>query len=204
MRTSLRSSLLVILWLLAFGAVVSIGQDAYFPKGALSEDSWSDQFKANWYSHELKDLKEPSLTASNSPSAESYRFLWLRTFNNPVAIRLDLQPDGTGVLTTKVANGESGFFQVKKHLIQDVSRPLTREQVQEFLAQVKRANFWSLPSNVNDQEGTDGSQWIIEGAKKGKYHVVDRWSPTEGAIRKLGLSLTLGMAQMNVPKDQLY
>src|SRR5450432_2226317 len=51
------------------------------------------------------------------------------------------------------------------------SRPLTRQQTQAFLAELQKVHFWSLPSHVNDQTGTDGSQWIVEGAKDGNYHV---------------------------------
>jgi hypothetical protein len=59
-----------------------------------------------WYSAQLRALKEPSLfqLASNALS-HSYRFLWLRTFNHPIAIRVDIKPAGTGALTTKVTSG---------------------------------------------------------------------------------------------------
>jgi hypothetical protein len=170
---------------------------------ALADDHWGDQFKADWYSQELKVLEEPSLLqVAGNPSAESYRFLWLRTFRHPVAIRLDMRRDGIGVLTTKVASGTGGFK--PGHLVENTSRPLTREQTQAFLARAKKVDFWLLPSHVNDQTGTDGSQWIIEGVKEGKYHIVDRWSPREGAVRELGVTLAIGLAHMNVPKDELY
>ncbi len=206
MRTSFRSALLVVSWLLAFGTVDSIAQDKYFPKNALSYDSQSDQRKADWYSHELRVLEEPSLLKlADDTSLESYRFLWLRTFHHPVAIRLDVKADGTGTLTTKIANVEAGFPRAKPaHLLDNASRQLTLERTQEFLAQVKRASFWSLPSHVDDQTGTDGSQWIIEGVKGGKYHVVDRWSPNEGAVRELGLALALRIGQMKIQKGEIY
>jgi len=190
--------------LLVFCAFAT-AQETYFPKNALADDSRSDQFKTYWYSHALKVLAEPSLLelAKNS-SSESYRFLWLRTFHHPVAIRLDVRPDGTGALTKKVGSGSAGFPYTVRLVIENVSRPLTREQTQGFLAMLIRLGFWSLPSHINDQTGTDGSQWVIEGVKEGKYHVVDRWSPDAGAVRELGLSLALEMAYMNVPKDELY
>jgi hypothetical protein len=65
-------------------------------------------------------------------------------------------------------------------------------------------SFWSLPSHVNDQTGTDGSQWIVEGVNEGKYHIADRWSPDKGPVRELSVNLAVGLAQMNVPKDELY
>ncbi len=186
-------------------ALSAMGQETCFPQGALSDDSWSDHFKSVWYSEELKRLAEPCLLeVSRGQSRESYRFLWVRSFDPPVAIRVDVRPDGTSVLTTKVANGEAGFLGTITHLVQDVSRPLTREQTQTLLGQVDRTKFWTLSSSVNDQTGADGAQWVIEGVKGGKYHLVDRWSPKTGAVRELALTFLQGVAQMNVPKDRIY
>jgi hypothetical protein len=201
MRVSFRPELLVIFSLLLFGAF-SIAQETFFPEKALSDDSWSDRFRAKWYSRQLEALEEPSLLELAKNSYESYRFLWLRSFHHPVAVRFDMRADGIGVLTTKVASGAGGFK--PGHLVENMSRPLTRAQTQAFLARLKKVGFWSLPSPVNDQTGPDGSEWIIEGVKEGKYHVVDRWSPNEGAVHELGLYLAIGLAQMNVPKDEIY
>jgi hypothetical protein len=203
MRVSSNSNQLLIASLLVFSTFPLIAQEIFFPKNALDDSSWNYQFKAKWYSQELEVLKEPSLLAlSRNPSSESYRFLWLRTFNHPVAVRLDIREDGIGVITTKVASGTAGFR--PGQLSENMSRPLMREQTQAFLKRLGKVGFWSLPNPINDQTGTDGSQWIIEGVKKGNYHVVDRWSPAQGAIWELGLYLAVGLALMNVPKDEIY
>ncbi len=181
------------------------GQGEYFPKNVFQDDSWGDQFLASWYAHELEVLEEPSLLEmAKNPVCESYRFLWLRTFHNPVAVRLDVRDDGIGVITTKVASGASGFPRKDVHLIESMSRPLTPDETRAFLLQVGKGSFWSLASHVEDRTGMDGSEWIIEGAKDGKYHVVTRWSPDEGEIHELGLVMAFGMAQMSVPKEDIY
>ena len=196
---------------LAFSALLFVltasatAQEAYFPKNALGRDVRSDQRKAMWYSHELKVLGEPSFfKLANNPSSESYRFLWLRTFHPPIAIRLDLQADGSGILTTKTANGEAGFPYTVKQLAKSGSRTIERERIQALLGRLTRAGFWSLPPETYDQTGTDGSQWIIEGIKQGTYHFVDRWSPDEGSVRELGLMFIFDLAQMKIPEDQVY
>ena len=177
------------------GCIPSDCQETYFPMKALGDDSSGDQFKAKWYSQELKLLEEPSLLKqSKNPSCESNRFLWLRSFHHPVAIRLDMRADGIGVLTTKVASGAGGFR--PGHLVENTSRPLTREQTQAFLTRLLRVSFWSLPSHVNDETGTDWSQWVIEGVRGGKYHLADRWSPDSGPVRELGINLAVGLAHM--------
>ncbi len=202
MCTSLRYAVLHF-WV--FLAVASIAQDAYFPKGELDSDTQSEKRKQLWYSHALKILEEPSLLKlSENSGAESYRFLWLRTFKHPVAVRLDLKSDGTAVLTAKITDGEAGFPYTVAHLTESFAHSAEPEKIRSFLSKVKQVNFWSLPSHLHDQTGTDGSQWIIEGVKDGKYHVVDRWSPANGGIRELGLLLVFDLAKMNIPKDEVY
>jgi hypothetical protein len=127
----------------------------------------------------LKALEESSLLqmAQNS-SGKSYRFVWLRTFHHPVVVRVDVRADGIGELTSKT---------------------------ERFLATIKKAHFWELPTHETPAtEGCDGSQWIIEGVKNGKYHALDRWTPGKGAVQALGLAFALGLAQMRIPKGQFY
>ena len=91
-------------------AVPLLAQGQYFPKLSFGSSSTLDELKQTWYSSQLRALQEPSLlTLVKSPSSECYRFLWLRTFNHPIAIRLEPMSDGTSVLTTKVASGDGGF-----------------------------------------------------------------------------------------------
>ena len=185
----------------AFLSLTAWPQTRFFPANALSDDERGDKFRANWYSTQLKALEEPSLLEfAAKPSCESYRFLWLRTFHHPVAIRLDVRADGTGVLSTKVSSGAGGYG--PGHLIENISRPVFREQVQALLRHLNKADYWSLPS-YKETGGNDGAQWIIEGVKQGKYHVVDRWSPESGPIHELGLMM-IRMAQMNIPKGDIY
>jgi hypothetical protein len=40
--------------------------------------------------------------------------------------------------------------------------------------------------------------------KDGKYHVVDRWSPSRGPVHELGIALALTLAHLKIPKDQIY
>jgi hypothetical protein len=188
---------------LLLGIVRVFGQEPYFPKGAFSGDSKVDQFTERWYSTYLKSFKEPSFFLLKAkPSTESYRFIWLRTFHHPVIVRLDLRADGSGMLSAKVSNGTGGYK--PGQIIQDISRPLTRPQTDAFLIQVRSENFWELPSYEDSCRGEDGSEWIIEGVKGGNYHVVDRWTPTKGPVRELGLALALGLAELEIPKDELY
>ena len=173
----------------------------FFPKHSLDLDK--RDFKAEWYSRQLQALNEPSLfEMAGRPSAQVYRFLWLRTFNHPIAIRIEVRPDGTSALTTKIASGAGGY--APGTLIQDSARSLTQAETKAFLTKVDLAGFWKAPNPINDQRGTDGSQWVIEGVKDGKYHVVDRWSPGTGVAHDLGIMLAFDLAKLNLPKDEVY
>jgi hypothetical protein len=50
----------------------------------------------------------------------------------------------------------------------------------------------------------DGAQWIIEGARNGTYHIVDRWSPEDGEIRALGLLILNDLAKMKLAAKEVY
>jgi hypothetical protein len=173
----------------------------YFPKGSFGTNE--DQFVNEWYSSQLRSLKEPSLlTLSKVPSSETYRFLWLRTFHHPVAIRIDVKLDGTSVLTTKIADGAGGYK--PGNLTEDKTAVLTKEETQGFLRRVEQLHFWDIPSRDDSRGSNDGAQWIIEGVKGDHYHLVDRWTPKVGAVRELGMFLAFHLAKIDVPKSQIY
>jgi hypothetical protein len=82
----------------------------FFPKSSLGTDAREDSFKSRWYSSHLRALNEPSLLElAKKKEVESYRFLWLRSFHHPVAIRLEIKGDGSSVLITKISSGAGGY-----------------------------------------------------------------------------------------------
>jgi hypothetical protein len=160
-----------------------------------------NDFLVKWYSYELTSLHEPSLwELSKTSSKEVYRFLWLRTFHRHVAVRLTVLGDGTGSLAVKVAE-RKGFWPGK--LLEDRTVPLSKEHVRWFLDGIDKANYWQLATEA-DARGCDGAEWILEGVKNRKYHIVIRWSPEDGPIRTLGSMLLFEMAHLKVPHHEIY
>lgn len=220
---AMRQGLSILLLCFAPAALYAqTGQTGYFPSGSF-DDSNTDVFMADWYSHELQVLNESPLVKESSgqssepsPGAvvEAYRFLWLRTFDAPIAIRLEVNADGTGMVTAKVADGQAGYPNTSTKVVEKRSRPLTREQTAAFLALINRTNFWSISTNIDPGDAmdvqTEGSEWVLEGVKAGKYHVVARWSPDVNrmhgckAIFDIGMALTVDLAQLQIPKDKMY
>ena len=187
-----------------FVALPAIQAQVYFP-----DDAFPPTLQ-RWFSSELHILEEPSLLeSSNDTAVESYRFLWLRTFNQPIAVRLDIKADGTGVITTKVGNGESGFPYSTKALLTNVTRSVSRDEAKSFVKRVDEWQFWLLPAvDYEDHEGLDGSAWVIEAVKAGRYHAAYRWSPdnraTACAVHDLGLALAIQLAKVDVPNKEVY
>lgn len=153
-------------------------------------------FHINWYAEHLKALEEPVL--SDSLPTKVFRFTWLRTFNNPIAIGLENNNDSI-TLYWKVCDGEGGYEPGK--LIENKKKQLSLNEWTLFLQRIDSLNFWKLETAENEILGTDGAQWILEGKELGRYHVVDRWSG--GKIAPLCLDL-LKMTDLKIKKDEIY
>jgi hypothetical protein len=148
-------------------------------------------------------MKEPSLwELSQNEKHQSYRLLWLRTFHHPVVIRVNVNPDGSAVLTTKIASGLGGYD--PGHLLRDKSTMLSKARTDNFLSLVEKQNFWTFPSTDRSPTGTDGSRWVIEGVKDGRYHFVDRWSPSDGPVWTIGFFMQSQLAKLDIPIRELY
>ena len=156
----------------------------YFPNKIFSENLKDNEFKVKWYSQHLVSMDEPSLwIITENSDKEIYRLLWLRTFDSPVVIRLEIDRNSVK-LFVKRTNGLGGYN--AGSLINDLKYEISRDSLNDFYDLLRNSKYWKLPTNKLVL-GTDGAQWIIEGIKNGKYHLVDRYGGDE--IRKLGLFL---------------
>ena len=198
----MRKRLLLSLFVLLLCGSVGRAQRQYFPPGALDSSPRSDQLLSDWYSKQLRALDEPSLwSLSKTQNEEAYRFLWLRTFHHPVAIRIDVNADGTSQVISKMTSGAGGYD--PGQLVLNSKSLLTKDQTDSFLGKIKEHQFWQLPTK-RESGGLDGAQWILEGVKDGKYHIVDRWSPTDGPVRAIGLLMLNEFTNLKILKKEIY
>jgi hypothetical protein len=199
---------------LLFGSA-NASQTAYFPPGTLDGTEQASHFKEEWYSGQLRALKEPSLwELSKTQKTQTYRFLWLRSFHHPISVRLDIRQDGTGLLTTKATSGQGGYK--PGALVMNKTRALTKEQTTWALDRINEIGFWGLPTYEKPKEsvgangektveiGVDGAQWIFEGVKDGQYQVTDRWSPENGPMHTLGIVMLIDLAQLKLLYQEVY
>lgn len=149
----------------------------YFPeRTSVSDTSQLDKFSNTWYSKMLFALHEPTLF-DKQDTAEIFRFIWLRTFHKPVSIRVS-KVRGKCILTLKVAEGAGGYEAGR--LITDTSFFITMNEWKGIVSKTAAINFWNLTPFIDDG-GKDGSEWILEGKNKNRYHFISRWTP--GATR---------------------
>ena len=174
-------SILPILILLA--GCVSNEPTKYFPDGLLSERGDLDTFVQSWYGKHLASMKEPTLLGS---STQHYRFTWLPTFHPPMIFRISVEGEKY-VLHVKRTDGAGGYDPGK--IIDNIKLEIPNEVALNSIQKLEgECKFWEQPTKL-DTMGLDGSQWIFEASSKGKYHIVDRWSPDNGCFYEVGTEL---------------
>ena len=143
------------------------------------------------YEQILTQFEEPGMCSPeiSVEAKESYRFLWLRSFNNPVLIRLVLDKTGSASLRYKELTREgpnigelteNRSVDVRKLRRQELGDAELAESVLDHFRRRAEESFWSLSYKVDDGTvGVDGATWVIEGTKDGRCHLVSRWSPEE-------------------------
>jgi hypothetical protein len=154
----------------------------YFPQGTLaSQNAQIDELNRSWYSKHLSAMREPSLSCGST--GLTYRFTWLRTYHHPVVIRV-VDSGTKGSLLAVELDGAGGYEPGKLKHRKELA--LSDNQLLELKNLFTSTSFWTLPT-PKENSGMDGSEWIIEVADNGRYHVVVRWTPTTGAARDIGM-----------------
>lgn len=178
-------------------ASAALPAQQYFPAGVLPSESQ--------YSRQLKALHEPSLweLSRKDPNAVVYRFLWLRSFHHPIAIRVVEHPNGSGWIYARMTSGRGGAE--PGSILRYSNSWLRKARTEEWLAEFETTNFWSLPALLPDaHDSADGARWILEGVRNGQYHVVDRWSPgVNDPLRAIGM-LGLKFARFKIRPAEVY
>jgi hypothetical protein len=166
-----------------------------------------DELPGNaWYSKILDGMNEPSLFERKSDrNVVSFRFLWLRSFHNPIAVRIEETPNGIKGRLVRL-DGRSGYH--PGQVAEEREFLMTAEQWKTFEQLISTAGFWGMSSP--EYPGFDGSEWIIEGLRGGTYHVVKCWTPQwEVEKRRLKPFRDLGKffleaAKVAVPPKEFY
>jgi len=160
------------------------GAAYYFPAGLFPEAyPASDKERRRRYSTVLARLGEPSLYCGDG-AGETYRMMWLHDLAHPVVIRVARRPGRTDLVALQLS-GTGGAD--PGTLLSRVDKALSDKEWQRLQAALAQGRFWSLPTSGN-MYGVHGGQWVVEGRRGAAYHLVDRWTPSAGAYRDLGVA----------------
>jgi hypothetical protein len=176
-------------------------KDSYFPDNIFYDRHDLNEMISKHFINHLAALEEDSIyRQSKSKNLTIYRFTWLRTFHNPIVIRLIVKKDGGGMLIAKKSSGQGGYDSGK--IEKTVTKTMGKSEIDLFLELIKTEQFWELPPST-DEIGFDGARWLIEGLSNSRYHLVQRWSPKKGGVRNIGLYL-LGKSGFDINSKDIY
>ena len=133
-----------------------------------------DTFRIKWYSKHLYALNEP-LLYNKLTTKETYRFTWLRTFHNPVVIRIE-KSNNNYMLYWKVCNGAGGYSPGK--LKKNKQKKISLDDWNGFNNLLDSIDYWNI-KKTGALIFCDGARWILEGSTRDKYYVIDIQSPNE-------------------------
>ena len=144
----------------------------YFPPGTFPDSV--QKFVSDWYCKHLVVMREPPLLVSTQTGEESYRFLWLRTWGNPIAVHV-VHPTGAAgaELTVTRLSGHGGYAPGEINLYR--RKTLTQSEWEDLQRALAHAHYDTMVRS--DDMGMDGAQWVIENVRGGKYRLIERWSP---------------------------
>lgn len=141
----------------------------YFPK---------DQ--ESFYTRYLAAMKEPSLMPqAQGEKAFSMRFIWLRSFHDPIAIRICKEGEDRYIRAVKLTKQKDYS---PGPASKDFTRKLTAAEWNQIAAISELPQVWTPLNNderIAVQGGCDGAQWIFERRDEGKYSLLDLWCPKD-------------------------
>jgi len=141
-----------------------------------------------WYTSKLITFEEESILKIRN-AEYIFRFTYIPTFTKPVTIRIEKEKDKY-VMISKRAYGKGGydFGELEK----TEKRELKKKEVDKILKMIEESNFWKLDFKLKRKMSMlDGSQFIFEGVKNGKYNAVERISidSDDDSVKKIGIYL---------------
>jgi hypothetical protein len=156
-----------------------------------------------------KLFNEAPILQTDDLEAELYRSTFIPTFFNPIKIRVE-RHRGEYVLAAKRLSGRGGFE--AGTLKDEKRRRLKPAEWNHLIGLLARANFWELPYAAKEPEPNekgevstclDGSEWVLEGVKSGRFHAVNRYCPDQKTFEDIGLYLAK-LSGLRIKERELY
>lgn len=146
----------------------------------------------------LKALEEERLYLMKTDK-EIFRFTWLRSFNNSVAIRIEKDGDNYFIirkLTTGKGDNEPG------NLKDYVKKRITKQEWDNFISLQNKIKEWGNYYKEKIYITMDGSEWIYEYLTPYYYKIKEEDSPDKkGEFAEIGLYL---IKLCSLEKENIY
>lgn len=158
--------------------------------GDIHEQEVLDEFEDLSLSGELSAFNEPSLYRRPPSAPPSIRFTWLRSFHDPIIVRVDATADGRSILTARRRPGGLGFGpEPGVDREQTIVRQLSAAESAALQKVIDDVGLFAAPAS-SCRCCVDGARWLIEAVDpRHGYRFRSRQSPKEGLERVLGLHL---------------
>jgi hypothetical protein len=131
---------------------------------------YGDAYLRGPYDYYLDAMQEPPLSCGALPDDEAYRFVWLRSFEDPIAVRAYRRGREYGLVAV-VLDRDFELGKVKKR----VNKALSPAEWRRVVAALDDVSFWYMRTTSRDIFGIDGAVWGVEGRRAGRYHIAGRW-----------------------------
>ncbi len=194
--------LIAMLLLCGCSALAEDAAPQYFPVSTNSTPvNAVSPFGSQWYSEHLQRMQEPSLLqATNQAHVTAYRFTYLPTWGRPLAVRTVVTTNQVYVRTVRLT-GDGGYD--PGYIGQTTDRVLTNGLPQDVSQLIDRT-IWNGKFQPETHRGCDGSEWIVEGVKDGKYRLFTMWTPEAYSKDPQGmLFVTLSEALAELSGDRM-
>jgi len=135
------------------------------------------------YSYFLTAFREGNLLEANSDTI--IRFLWLRTFDKPVLIKI-FKDKSLYKVETKITNGTGGYIAGTQEYFSQI---IINDSIRKNLFDEKFFQIIYQHSLSSYSKGSDGAYWLLEFKIGKKYYFKERWSPTVFAANRDSMEL---------------
>lgn len=159
------------------------------------------EFSKNKSEHlkiQLENLNEPNLYNMKIDDGIIYRFTWLRSFHNPIAIRVENIGEDY-FLYWKVGKGAAGYS--PKGLLKEGRKKITIKEWKIFENLLKNENFVNL-RNYQSMIMCDGATWTIEEKTSDSFRAKQTQKPDTFFYRCCMYLLKL--SGLNIPEEEIY
>jgi hypothetical protein len=176
-----------------------------------------EEWALSYYAAALKSMDEPGICAAQArfEGLESYRFLWMRSFHRPILIEVTFSSNSDVRAVYKELDGAGGYelgqlakvltIDVDELLLQEVEDAELVEAIVESIRETSQIQFWDLSSRVdNGSIRLDGANWLVEGVRGGKCHLVERWSPSPGEELRTFAEQLIRLSGQQFLYDEVY